>query len=322
MKLNYRIVQTVKPCENAFIMINKKTFRGSLGIVDLIKNMVGLDLNCAIFHRDAPILRFVTIALETQTDSCLIYHRWVDQLVEWRQASSDFKGIGLFRNMFLESKIHKKIRTRLETIGLTFPTSEQVLCLLVRDFHALSILLGEKNFMFGKCPTSLDCVCFGIISTLLYSQVESNLKKIILSNFSNLLQHCERIRSIYWPDWEKVVCRVRPCSTPRNFFSFRKPKPPIPAVQEVVSTCPECLKKQQSGLRNDKAIISSSNSQEDPQPKVFVRMSHSSSNLMAKECPENEVKKTASLSSQSDCINQIKKECQCKISGDNLKEET
>lgn len=224
MKLNYRVCQRLKSVESSYIVIHKKSYHGTLAAVEIIKTLAGVHLNEDLSAREAAVLRLATATLECQTESCLMHHRWVDQGREWRQTSEDFKGINVFRNMFLQSRVHKRIRSRLEAVGLGAVASDKVLCVLVRDLQALSVLLGDKNYLFGNRPSSLDCLCFGLVSNLVYCSVETNLRNIIMTNFSNLFDHCERIKTTYWPDWTRISQKNRNCATPRYFFSFRKPR--------------------------------------------------------------------------------------------------
>lgn len=144
MSINSRIMQQLKPCEASYLVIKKKIYTGSLSVVQALKNLVGLNINKDLDSRQTALVRFITICLENQTQFCLLYHRWFDQIQEWRKATAQYRGARLFRHLFLESKTQRILRNRLEVHGFQDLTSDIILGVLIRDLHAISLALGNK----------------------------------------------------------------------------------------------------------------------------------------------------------------------------------
>ena len=72
------------------------------------------------------------------------------------------------------------------------------------DIYALSELLGDKLYMFGERPTTLDCMVFGHLAQFLYIPIGFPQQKYIRENASNLVMLVERMKAEMWPDWDKM----------------------------------------------------------------------------------------------------------------------
>ncbi len=73
---------------------------------------------------------------------------------------------------------------------------------------ACSDFLGSKPFLFGNLPCLTDVVLFCFMNCVLSLPKESRseIKKYMESEVPNLLQHFERMKKKYWPDYE--TCRT------------------------------------------------------------------------------------------------------------------
>ncbi len=55
------------------------------------------------------------------------------------------------------------------------------------------------------CLLQLDATAFGHLAPFWFVPVESELKKFFGSECTNLVDLIERIKSVYWPDWDQAV---------------------------------------------------------------------------------------------------------------------
>ena len=74
------------------------------------------------------------------------------------------------------------------------------------DLEALSIFLGDKHYMMGSSPCPLDCSAFGFLASLFYNFPDDYyFKKEAEEKFPNLKTYTERIKKIYWSDWDELI---------------------------------------------------------------------------------------------------------------------
>ncbi|XP_048731783.1 metaxin-1-like [Ostrea edulis] len=75
--------------------------------------------------------------------------------------------------------------------------------------NLLSYKLGEQDFFFGDCPTSLDAMVFGYIAPLIKGPLTSNQLVKHIENCPNLCNHTNRILSRFFPLSQDDVVKMR-----------------------------------------------------------------------------------------------------------------
>ncbi len=67
----------------------------------------------------------------------------------------------------------------------------------------MSDLLGDKPFIFGDKPSLADIVVFCYITVFLYLPEDSPsyFKRILRTDFPELIALHQRVRDLYWKDW-------------------------------------------------------------------------------------------------------------------------
>ncbi|ORY98873.1 Tom37 C-terminal domain-domain-containing protein [Syncephalastrum racemosum] len=71
---------------------------------------------------------------------------------------------------------------------------------LARDtYSTLNQLLGEKSFLFGDRPTTLDAIAFGYLALHLYPDLaHRRLQHILTTEYPRLARYCDRIKETYF----------------------------------------------------------------------------------------------------------------------------
>ncbi|CAL1531483.1 unnamed protein product [Lymnaea stagnalis] len=75
--------------------------------------------------------------------------------------------------------------------------------------NLLSYKLGDKEFMFGRKPSSLDAMVFGYLTPLLKAPLSSNTLQSHLQQCTNLCQLCNSILTTYFPVELKELAEKR-----------------------------------------------------------------------------------------------------------------
>ncbi|KAK6178361.1 hypothetical protein SNE40_013157 [Patella caerulea] len=90
------------------------------------------------------------------------------------------------------------------------------------DIGALSNYLGERMFFLGDKPHEVDCALFGMLAQIIYHMPGSPHEKLIKEKHYNLSSYCDRMKDLYWPDWNERCYNVL---TPKDdmgkiYFSY------------------------------------------------------------------------------------------------------
>jgi glutathione S-transferase len=77
-------------------------------------------------------------------------------------------------------------------------SKEEIYQLGKDDITAIATSLGQQKFFFGEQPSSIDAVLYGFLANIITPPINSPLKQHTMS-YSNLVEHCERMKQKYYP---------------------------------------------------------------------------------------------------------------------------
>jgi glutathione S-transferase len=88
---------------------------------------------------------------------------------------------------------------RRRSPGVGRHTDAEINALALQDLRAVSELLGDKAYLMGAAPTSLDVTGYGILSSLLYAPFVLPIQAEV-DELKNLAAYCERIEMKFFTD--------------------------------------------------------------------------------------------------------------------------
>ncbi|XP_046635157.1 failed axon connections-like [Daphnia pulicaria] len=96
----------------------------------------------------------------------------------------------------------KKVRAT----GIGVHSPKEIIQMGKDDLKVLADMLGDKTFFFGDEPTTLDVVVFANVAqlTVIDKDVAHPLRDWVMEDGKNLVQHFERIKEKYYPDWQEM----------------------------------------------------------------------------------------------------------------------
>ncbi len=90
--------------------------------------------------------------------------------------------------------------------GLGRHSEEELHGIADNCLHALSNLLSEKKFIGGDAPCDEDCAVFGQLAWLMFAMPKNHyLNAKIRADYPNLVEYVERLKGMYWTDWEDAT---------------------------------------------------------------------------------------------------------------------
>jgi glutathione S-transferase len=63
----------------------------------------------------------------------------------------------------------------------------------IADLSAVASLIGERGFLFGPQPTSIDAGIYGFVANIYFYDIDTPLKQFVASH-RNLVRHCNAIQ--------------------------------------------------------------------------------------------------------------------------------
>jgi glutathione S-transferase len=95
--------------------------------------------------------------------------------------------------------VRRDVRKKLHGQGTGRHTFEEAMAIGASDFDACAELLGDRPFLLGDKPRTVDCTLFAFLDGALGFPVDSPIKARVLSH-ANLVAYRQRIRDRWWKD--------------------------------------------------------------------------------------------------------------------------
>jgi len=213
-KLNYHNVSNEFTKGSAtgqipFIELNGRQIGDSANIIDHLTNTYNLSIDKHLNTRERAEATAITALIEESLYRCLMYDR--SRNFSWlatdKGFSPYFTGIKKFLfEKILIKKLQGDIKSKAAAQGIGRRTEEDVNEIAKRDLSALSTFLGDKKYLFGDRPTTVDATLFGPLVQLLDTPLNSDkIKPFIEQRTINLVAFVKRIKEEYWPDWDAIL---------------------------------------------------------------------------------------------------------------------
>jgi glutathione S-transferase len=156
-------------------------------------------LDAELSARDRAIGHLVRRTLEEGYYFVSIYLRWKTD-----------EGFAVVRDAFKQFVpgiiipfVRRGIRKKLHGQGTGRHTFEEAMALGASDFDACAELLGDRPFLLGDKPRSVDCTLFAFLDGVLGFPADSPVKARVTSH-GNLVAYRQRIRDRWWKDLAKA----------------------------------------------------------------------------------------------------------------------
>uniref|UniRef100_A0A914KM60 Glutathione S-transferase n=1 Tax=Meloidogyne incognita TaxID=6306 RepID=A0A914KM60_MELIC len=192
-----------------FIELNGRQFADSNQIIEHLKNYFKLSIDSKLNSMERAHLRAYTILIEESLFRCLQYFRSIDfgWLFTEKGLLAHAKGFQkLLAQKFGAKKLQKAIKNSVYAQGYGRHSLIEIEEIAKKDLIALSTLLGDKPFLFGSTPTTLDAVLFGLLAQFTDTPIISEtIMPLLEKSTPNLLAFVSLIKKRYWPDWNEIT---------------------------------------------------------------------------------------------------------------------
>ncbi len=168
-------------------------------VIEYLKETHGDPLDGGLSPEQRTTAHLVRRMVEENLYWAMVYFRWVDP-AGWALARPAYFGSMPFPlRMVVPGIARAGVRKTLRGHGMGRHSAEEVCSIGAQDLQALSEYLGDKPYLTGEAPASVDACVYGSLAQILLVPVESPLKARARS-LANLVAYCQRIRQRYFGD--------------------------------------------------------------------------------------------------------------------------
>ena len=185
-----------------WITLNGQETADSSQILDLLSDQLNARLPVQCDEERRAVGRAFQVMLEEHTAWGIFFKRY--SLDKVRYVWTEFPRVARRWVPWIRFTFPRSFAQRCREQGIGRFTEPQVLQTVERDLKALSTFLGDRDFFLGETVSDLDCCVFGIVCQLLYVSGPA-LEFMTRNRCQNLVRHHDRIRQLYWQDWEQCL---------------------------------------------------------------------------------------------------------------------
>lgn len=127
----------------------------------------------------------------------LVHSRWMEDKAWATVRANLLAAMPPVAGPLITTIIRRKVRASLKGQGFGRHAPAEIYDLARRDLEALSTILGDKPFLFGREPKAADASVGGLLLATLCEAIESPLLAVARS-FPNLVAYGERIRARFY----------------------------------------------------------------------------------------------------------------------------
>lgn len=211
LKLETYLRMTKQPFEVKYLVDIRKTPKGKLPyieddgvkiadsslIIDYLQKKYGITLDDHLTEEQKAISISLQSLFEDHLYWCVVYSRWIDP-TNWPQVKKDFFGkLPKILYIFLPDVIRKKTKANLHAQGLGRHTHDEIMQFGVKDLQAVATILGDKPFIFGDQPSSIDAIAYALLAAIIVPPVKNAMQDYAKS-VPQFLSYCDRIRQRYF----------------------------------------------------------------------------------------------------------------------------
>ncbi|MBL1430131.1 MAG: glutathione S-transferase family protein [Robiginitomaculum sp.] len=202
-KLPYQITIEGDPSKGPtrkipFVELDGKLIGDSGLIQNLLESKHGADFHENLSDEQKAISLAFTRLIEEHLYWVLVYSRWMED-ENWQVIKSAFFGqLPIPLRWLLPNIIKKQVLKNMVGHGIARHDRSAIYQMAGENLTAIASFLGDKTYAFGDQASALDATLYGLLSSIIDADMNSELKTAALYH-DNLVNYTSRMREEFFP---------------------------------------------------------------------------------------------------------------------------
>ncbi|XP_077989759.1 failed axon connections homolog [Glandiceps talaboti] len=184
-----------------WIQLNGEIFSDSGFIIEMLNERFNVDLSKHLSPSERATARAFEKMVEENFVWTLAHYRWLGKNPN---VLSLLPQIPILTSLVFRYA-RRSTRQLMYGHGMGRHSEDEIYSIAEKDIRALSVILGDKKFMFGNEPCQEDCAIFGQLAQVVWQLSGSPQEALVKGDYKNLERYCYRMRERFWPDWEQCI---------------------------------------------------------------------------------------------------------------------
>lgn len=164
-----------------------------------LEKKYGIDFDQGLSAEQRAMAWAVEKMLEDNLYWISVYWRWMNDANFAKLSAVFFKPVPALLRGLVEAMVRGRVRKSLHAQGTGRHSEADMLAIARRDIDALATLLGDKPYLMGDQPSSVDAMGFAGVTSMLCPHFDTPLKQHVVQSHPNLVAYEARMRQRYFP---------------------------------------------------------------------------------------------------------------------------
>ncbi|EDO42696.1 predicted protein, partial [Nematostella vectensis] len=173
--------------------------------VEFLNKEFGVDLDAKLSAKDRAVARTLAVMLDENTYWTMVYFRWIEKNNASKSVDIMFPNVPEWVRTNIARVAKWRVNQYLDGHGIGRHSRDEIYFIALKDLSAVSEILGDKAFLMGNKPTLVDTVAFGLLAVILWHDVNSPQSQLMRTELTNIVEYCERMKALIWPDWDETI---------------------------------------------------------------------------------------------------------------------
>lgn len=164
----------------------------------------GIDLDEGLSASDRAGAWAVERMLEDNLAAASGYFRWIPMENFTKGPAHFLDGVPETHRAAAQADLYARVKENMTIQGMARHSEAEILFLAGKSLSALSLFIGDKDFLFGARPTGSDAIVYAILAGILTPFFDTELRRMALGH-PNLVAHAARMQARFYPDFEAAL---------------------------------------------------------------------------------------------------------------------
>ncbi len=185
-----------------YIMDGDRLVADSEAIIEHLKTAYGVDLDKSLSAEQKAVARAFERMLSEHSYWGMLYGRWIAP-AGWEQTRAVFFGnLPLPLKLFVPNLVRKQTVAAAKAHGLGRHAPEKIYARIEQDLKAVADYLGDKPYLMGAEPTTVDATAYGFICNFHRANLKTPITDMI-ARMPTLVAYSDRMTQRYFPNLDK-----------------------------------------------------------------------------------------------------------------------
>jgi glutathione S-transferase len=180
-----------------YIEDNGRAIADTQFIIEHLKQAHGDPLDASMSATERALATAFQRLLEENLYWAVVHTRWIDDAGWVRTRQAFFGALPPLMRWILPPLARRGLRAELRGHGMGRHDVAEIHTIACRDVDALADWLGDKPYMLGEQPRSLDASAYAFLANLLWAPIESPIRRHAQAR-PTLEAYCQRMKARYY----------------------------------------------------------------------------------------------------------------------------